>query len=176
MCLNSGTNFKLLDQILDPQPALSRNEVLQQKDVSKKEPRDSRNLYLAKEGTILAGTPAAEGVSQSDLAKRLRLEQSKSQSLKNLNRFVSMERLTVHNIPPSYDSVKLREVVTKACGLKVCQHESLHKNKLIQNYQQQNYFSRMSVESCVKISQRLVIHWENQKDTDFYHSEHMMKH
>lgn len=129
MCLNSGTNFKLLDQILDPQPAISRNEVLQKKDVNKNEPRDSRNLYLAKEGTILAGTPAAEGVTQSDLAKRLRLEQSKSQSLKNLNRFVATERLTVHNIPPSYDSAKLRKVVTKACGLKVCHYESFNQNK-----------------------------------------------
>lgn len=119
MCLNAGTTFKLLDQILDPRPALSRNEVHQKQESKKKEPRDSRNLYLAKEGTILAGTPAAEGVSASDLAKRLRLEQSKNQSLKNLNRFVSMERVTIHNIPPSYDSAKLRKVIVKACGLKV---------------------------------------------------------
>lgn len=119
MCLKAGTSFKLLDQILDPQAALSRNEVLQKKETKQKQPTDSRNLYLSKEGSILAGTPAAEGVSQSDLAKRLRLEQSKNQSLKNLNRFVSTERLTVHNIPPSYDSGKLRKVITKACGLKV---------------------------------------------------------
>lgn len=121
MCVNAGTSFKLLDQILDPQPALSRNEVQQKKETKKKQPSDSRNLYLAKEGTILAGTPAAEGVSASDLAKRLRLEQSKNQSLKNLNRFVSMERLTIHNIPPSYDSAKLRKNIVKACGLKVIQ-------------------------------------------------------
>lgn len=119
MCLNAGTSFKLLDQILDPQPALSRNEIQQKKSGDTKPQRDSRNLYLAKEGTILAGTPAAEGVSASDLAKRLRLEQSKNQSLKNLNRFVSKERLTVHNIPPSYDNAKLRKVIVKACGLKV---------------------------------------------------------
>lgn len=120
MCLNAGTTFKLLDQILDPQAALSRNEIQQKQETKKKQPSDSRNLYLAKEGVILAGTPAAEGVSASDLAKRLRLEQSKSQSLKNLNRFVSMERLTVHNIPPSYDDAKLRKVIIKSCGLKVC--------------------------------------------------------
>lgn len=119
MCLNAGTTFKLLDQILDPQPALSRNEIQQKKNTQKKQPSDSRNLYLAKEGLISAGTPAAEGVSASDLAKRLRLEQSKTQSLKNLNRFVAMERLTVHNIPPSYDDAKLRKVITKACALKV---------------------------------------------------------
>lgn len=119
MCLNAGTSFKLLDQVLDPRAALSRNEIEQKKNTAKKQPSDSRNLYLAKEGTILAGTPAAEGVSASDLAKRLRLEQSKNQSLKNLNRFVSKERLTIHNIPPSYDSAKLRKVLVKASNLKV---------------------------------------------------------
>lgn len=122
MCVGAGTSFKLLDQILDPQPALSRNEITQKQETKKKQPSDSRNLYLAKEGAILAGTPAAEGISSSDLAKRLRLEQSKSQSLKNLNRFVAMERLTVHNIPPSYDSAKLRKVIVKACGLKVSRY------------------------------------------------------
>lgn len=119
MCLNAGTSFKLLDQVLDPQAALSRNEIQQKKDTKAKQPTDSRNLYLAKEGLILAGTPAAEGVSQSDLSKRLRLEHSKNQSLRNLNRFVAMERLTVHNIPPSFDSMKLRKVIVKGCGLKV---------------------------------------------------------
>lgn len=119
MCLNAGTSFKLLDQILDPREALSRNEVQQKKTPARTPLKDSRNLYLAKEGLILAGTPAAEGVSQSDLSKRLRLEQSKNQSLKNLNRFISMERLTVHNIPPSYDSSKLRQVIAKGSGLKV---------------------------------------------------------
>lgn len=120
MCLNAGTSFKLLDQILDPHPALSRHEVQQkQENKQKKEPVDSRNLYLLKEGMISAGSPAAEGVSASDMAKRLRLEQSKSQQVKNLNRFVSKERLTVHNIPPSYDSAKFRKVITKASGLKV---------------------------------------------------------
>lgn len=119
MCLNAGTSFKLLEQILDPHPALSRNDAQQKKNTAPLHTKDSRNLYLAKEGLIVAGTPAAEGVSQSDLSKRLRLEQSKNQSLKNLNRFISMERLTVHNIPPTYDSTKLRQVITKACSLKV---------------------------------------------------------
>lgn len=119
MCVNAGTSFKLHDQVLDPQMALSRNDIEQKKNAEQKQPRDSRNLYLAKEGTILAGTPAAESVSASDLAKRLRLEQSKNQSLKNLNRFVSRERLTIHNIPPSYDDAKLRKIIIKSCGLRV---------------------------------------------------------
>lgn len=119
MCLNAGTSFKLHDQVLDPLAAISRNDVQQKKKNTQPQTKDTRNLYLAKEGLIVAGTAAAEGVSQSDLSKRLRLEQSKNQSLKNLNRFLSLERLTVHNIPPSYDSAKLRQVITKACSLKV---------------------------------------------------------
>jgi len=37
---------------------------------AKTEVEDRRNLYLAKEGEILAGTPAAEGVSDADMNKR----------------------------------------------------------------------------------------------------------
>lgn len=129
MCLSAGTSFKLFDQVLDPHAALSRNDIQQKADSKKKEPADSRNLYLAKEGLILTSTPAAEGVSQSDMAKRLRLEQSKTQLLRNLNRFVSKERLTVHNIPPSYDSTKFRNVVTKACGLKPKECRIMRENK-----------------------------------------------
>lgn len=129
MCLSAGTSFKLLDQVLDPHSALSRHDIQQKADSKKKEPADSRNLYLVKEGLIVTGTPAAEGVSQSDMAKRLRLEQSKTQMLKNLNRFVSKDRLTVHNIPPSYDSTKFRNVVIKACGLKPKECRIMRENK-----------------------------------------------
>ncbi|KAI3681263.1 hypothetical protein L6452_36053 [Arctium lappa] len=37
---------------------------------TKKEEHDHRNLYLAKEGVIIEGTPAAQGVSDSDMSKR----------------------------------------------------------------------------------------------------------
>lgn len=132
MCLNSGTSFKLLDQILDPVPALSRNDInVKQESKKKNEPVDSRNLYLAKEGLIAANTPAAEGVSPSDISKRLFLEQSKHQLLKDLNRFVSMDRLTVHNIPPTFDDDRLRKAVEKTSKLKVipcfCHHIDYYK-------------------------------------------------
>lgn len=129
MCCSAGTSFKLFDQVLDPHAALSRHEVQQKAENNKKEPADSRNLYLVKEGLILAGTPAAEGVSQADMAKRLRLEQSKSQLLRNLNRFVSKDRLTIHNIPPSFDSVKLRKIISKVSGLKPKECRVMRENK-----------------------------------------------
>lgn len=130
--MSAGTSFKLLDQVLDPHAALTRNDIKEKQDSkTKKEPTDSRNLYLAKEGVIAAGTPAAEGVSQSDMSKRLFMEQSKAQMLKNLNRFVSMDRLSVHNIPPTYDNVRLRKVIEKASKLKVCYKKSKDFTKFV---------------------------------------------
>lgn len=65
---------------------------------------------------ILANTKAAEGVSAADMAKRLQLEQYKTQMLRNLNMFVSRYRLVVHNIPPSWDDAKLRELFKRHAG------------------------------------------------------------
>lgn len=76
----------------------------------KKFPKDNRNLYLVREGVIVAGSPAAEGVSEGDMSKRLQLEHWKTQTLRNLNKFVSPIRLVVHNIPPFVDDNKLRQI------------------------------------------------------------------
>lgn len=120
MCLQAGTEFKLLDQVLDPVVAVTRHDIKKKFDESKNHnPADTRNLYLTKEGMITAGSKAAEDVSPGDMAKRLRLEQVKTQMLRDLNRFVSRERLTVHNIPESYDSAKLRRIVEMHTKLKV---------------------------------------------------------
>lgn len=120
MCLQAGTEFKLLDQVMDPVVAVTRHDIKKKFDESKNHnPADSRNLYLTKEGMITAGSKAAEEVSPGDMAKRLRLEQIKTQMLRDLNRFVSRERLTVHNIPESYDAEKLRRVVEMHTKLKV---------------------------------------------------------
>ncbi|XP_052871714.1 RNA-binding protein 28 [Anopheles cruzii] len=95
-------------------------EALRKKDVSEREKarlgrqaKDSRNLYLLKEGLIMAGSPAAKDVSKPDMAQRLRLEQRNNEMLKNYNRFVSRERLTVHNIPEQFTSDDLRNMVLK---------------------------------------------------------------
>lgn len=86
---NSGKNeLILMDSIIEPHLALARDKIkekLENKN-SKTTTTDSRNLYLAKEGLIMAGSKAAEGVSASDMAKRHKLEKIKTQILKNLNR------------------------------------------------------------------------------------------
>lgn len=65
---------------------------------------------------ILAGTKAAEGVSASDMAKRLQLEQYKTQMLRNLNMYISRERLIIHNLPATWDDNKLRILFKKYAG------------------------------------------------------------
>ncbi|GMH18168.1 hypothetical protein Nepgr_020009 [Nepenthes gracilis] len=61
---------------------------------SKNENHDHRNLYLAKEGLILEGTPAAEGVSASDMAKRQMLERKKMIKLQSPNFHLCIDAVT----------------------------------------------------------------------------------
>lgn len=62
---------------------------------------------------VLAGSPASVGVSTADMAKRLQIEQWKSQILRNLNMFVSRVRLVVHNLPSTLKDDKLRKIVER---------------------------------------------------------------
>nr|XP_017010453.2 RNA-binding protein 28 [Drosophila takahashii] len=120
LCLQAGTEFKLMDEVLDPHPALSREEMKskQTQDNKKDDSKDSRNLYLAREGLIMSGAKAADGVSASDMAKRHELEQVKTQVLKNLNRFVSRNRLSIHNLPLNYDNEKLKQMAQTYTGFR----------------------------------------------------------
>ncbi|KAJ8982641.1 hypothetical protein NQ317_019042, partial [Molorchus minor] len=52
-------------------------------------------------------TKAAEGVSEGDVVQRLQIEQYKTQMLRNLNMFVSRERLVVHEFASFLDDKKL---------------------------------------------------------------------
>ncbi|XP_028765633.1 RNA-binding protein 28 isoform X2 [Neltuma alba] len=70
---------------------------------------DHRNLYLAKEGLILEGTPAAEGVSASDMLKRQELERKKATKLQSPNFHVSRTRLVIYNLPKSMTEKELKK-------------------------------------------------------------------
>jgi len=82
----------------------------QQAERKRKEVKDGRNLYLAREGMIREGTQAAVGVSEKDMEKRRQVDKYKKNMLKNLNMFVSNVRLCIRNLPPSYDDKKLRKL------------------------------------------------------------------
>ncbi|XP_045520454.1 RNA-binding protein 28 [Pieris brassicae] len=100
------SELRLDGQVMLVKPALKRENLVK----DKKQPKDNRNLYLVKEGVVVAGTKAAVGLSASDMAKRLALERSKTQMLKNLNRFVSRYRLVVSNLTPNYTDTTLRSL------------------------------------------------------------------
>ncbi|XP_012255733.2 RNA-binding protein 28 [Athalia rosae] len=123
-CLSAGTELRLHDQVLDPHKALDRNEIQNKSELKKQKATDSRNLYLVKEGVILAGSPAAVGVSASDMAHRLQLEQWKSQMLRNLNMFISRVRLVVHNLPITVDDKRLRDIFQNHSGPKAVIREA----------------------------------------------------
>ncbi|KAH0728606.1 hypothetical protein KY284_004471 [Solanum tuberosum] len=81
---------------------------------TKKEDNDHRNLYLAKEGLILEGTPSAEGVSVSDMSKRKGLQEKKIIKLKSPNFHVSRTRLIMYNIPKSMTEKQLKTLCIDA--------------------------------------------------------------
>lgn len=110
-CLSAGTELQMEDQVLEAQRALDKNEIENKANSKHQRHKDSRNLYLVKEGVILAGSPASVGVSATDMAKRLQIEQWKSQILRNLNMFVSRVRLVIHNLPPTLDDIKFKKIV-----------------------------------------------------------------
>ncbi|MED6155897.1 hypothetical protein PIB30_009673 [Stylosanthes scabra] len=81
---------------------------------AKNEVHDHRNLYLAKEGLILEGTPAAEGVSASDMLKRQQLEKKKKTKLQSPNFHVSRTRLIIYNVPKSMSEKELKKLCIDA--------------------------------------------------------------
>uniref|UniRef100_A0A9J7XGG4 RNA binding motif protein 28 n=1 Tax=Cyprinus carpio carpio TaxID=630221 RepID=A0A9J7XGG4_CYPCA len=97
-------------------PAVNREDAAKFKDKKVKTHTGSRNLYLAREGLIRAGTNAAEGVSEADMAKRTRFEELKRAKLKDISIYVSKTRLCVHNLPKSVDQQKLQKLCLSAAG------------------------------------------------------------
>ncbi|CAA6662851.1 unnamed protein product [Spirodela intermedia] len=83
----------------------------------KAQDHDLRNLYLSKEGEILAGTPAAEGVSESDMNKRAKLVQKKKMTLESTNFHVSKTRLIIYNLPKTMTENKLKALCRNAVKL-----------------------------------------------------------
>uniref|UniRef100_A0A7N5KH74 RNA binding motif protein 28 n=1 Tax=Ailuropoda melanoleuca TaxID=9646 RepID=A0A7N5KH74_AILME len=111
-----GGGLKLDGRQLRVDLAVTRDEAAKLQTKKVKKPTGTRNLYLAREGLIRAGTKAAEGVSAADMAKRERFELLKHQKLKDQNIFVSQTRLCLHNLPKGVDDKKLRKLLLNATG------------------------------------------------------------
>ncbi|XP_036282028.1 RNA-binding protein 28 isoform X5 [Pipistrellus kuhlii] len=111
-----GGGLKLDGRQLKVDLAVTRDEAAKLRTKKVKKPTGTRNLYLAREGLIRAGTKAAEGVSAADMAKRERFELLKHQKLKDQNIFVSRTRLCLHNLPKAVDDKQLRKLLLTATG------------------------------------------------------------
>ncbi|XP_041794495.1 RNA-binding protein 28 isoform X2 [Chelmon rostratus] len=94
--------------------AVSREDASKLKVNKVKVETGTRNLYLAREGMVRAGTKAAEGVPEADMVKRTRFEEIKRGKLRDINVFVSKTRLCVHNLPKSVDNKKLKALCLQA--------------------------------------------------------------
>ncbi|XP_028287295.1 RNA-binding protein 28 isoform X2 [Parambassis ranga] len=94
--------------------AVGREEAAKLKTDKKKVETGTRNLYLAREGLIRAGTKAAEGVPEADMVKRTRFEEIKRAKLRDINVFVSKTRLCIHNLPKSVHNKKLKDLCLQA--------------------------------------------------------------
>uniref|UniRef100_A0A182Y9F1 RRM domain-containing protein n=1 Tax=Anopheles stephensi TaxID=30069 RepID=A0A182Y9F1_ANOST len=122
--------LKVRDQYVEIMPALRKTDIAnREKAKQEKRAKDSRNLYLLKEGLIMAGSPAAKDVSKADMAQRLRLEQRSNEILKNFNRFVARDRLTIHNIPQNYVNEDLRKMIVKFTSYKPKECRVMRENR-----------------------------------------------
>ncbi|KAE8296377.1 RNA-binding protein 28 RNA-binding motif protein 28 [Larimichthys crocea] len=94
--------------------AVTREDAVKLKTNKVKVETGTRNLYLAREGLIRAGTKAAEGVPEADMVKRERFEEIKRTKLRDINIYVSRTRLCVHNLPKAVDNKKLKALCLQA--------------------------------------------------------------
>ncbi|PON77404.1 Splicing factor-like protein [Trema orientale] len=112
----SGLGIFLKGRQLTVLKALDKKSA-HEKEVNKaknEDHHDHRNLYLAKEGLILEGTPAAEGVSADDMLKRQMLERKKTEKLRSPNFHVSRTRLVIYNLPKSMNEKELKKLCIDA--------------------------------------------------------------
>lgn len=75
---------------------------------------DKRNQHLMYEGRIVPGDPAAEGVSDAEMAKRKKLFEKKLEKMADTNNKVSRTRLAVFNIPPGTTTGQIRKIFAVA--------------------------------------------------------------
>ncbi|XP_075875248.1 RNA-binding protein 28 isoform X3 [Nelusetta ayraudi] len=117
--------------------AVSKEDATKLKVNKVKVETGTRNLYLAREGLIRAGTSAAEGVSEADKAKRARFEDLKRTKLRDINVYVSKTRLCVHNLPKFVDNKKLRAVclaaVKETKGVRIVECRVMYDKKPVKN-------------------------------------------
>lgn len=91
-------------------------DIIQDRKAAEHEPKDNRNLALAKEGVIYPNSYESKEVSKADMIRRQKLEESNRLKLQILHYFVSPTRLSVHNLPIKCSDDELKALFQKAVG------------------------------------------------------------
>ncbi|KAH7661916.1 nucleolar protein 4 [Dioscorea alata] len=108
-------------------------------DKMKVEVHDRRNLYLAQEGEILPGTPAAEGVSEADMKKREMLSKKKKQKLRSPKFHISRTRLVIYNLPKTMTQKEVMKLCIDAVLSKASkQNPVIEKVKILKDAKKGN--------------------------------------
>ncbi|XWS54955.1 hypothetical protein CRYUN_Cryun10bG0133800 [Craigia yunnanensis] len=111
----SGLGIFLKGRQLKVLKALDRKSAHDKElEKAKVEEHDHRNLYLAKEGLIVEGTPAAKDVSASDMERRKMLHEKKMTKLQSPNFHVSKTRLVIYNLPKSMTEKEVKQLCIDA--------------------------------------------------------------
>lgn len=111
----AGLGVLLKGRQLKIMKALDRNAAQhKEEENAKKGDHDNRNLYLAEEGLIMEGTPAAEGVSAGDMSKRKGLQEKKIVKLQSPNFHISKTRLIIYNLPKSMTEKEFKQICINA--------------------------------------------------------------
>ncbi|XP_040377827.1 RNA-binding protein 28 isoform X2 [Oryza brachyantha] len=106
---------------------------------AKNEVEDRRNLYLTKEGEILAGTPAAEGVSDADMNKRSWLARRKAEMLQSPKFHVSRTRLIIYNLPKTMNINDVKKLCREAVISRARkQNPTIRKVNILKNEKKSN--------------------------------------
>uniref|UniRef100_A0A1D1YCC0 RNA-binding protein 28 n=2 Tax=Anthurium amnicola TaxID=1678845 RepID=A0A1D1YCC0_9ARAE len=131
----ASTGITMKGRHLSVMKALDKDSAhKKQLEKKKAEVHDHRNLYLANEGEILTGTPAAEGVSVSDMNKRARLATKKMMMLQSSNFHVSRTRLIIYNLPKTITEDELKVLCRDAVLSRASkQNPVIHQAKLLKD-------------------------------------------
>lgn len=100
---------KICDEPILILPPKDRQEIL-----DRMEKKDKRNIHLLWEGHIKPGDPAAEGVSEADMAKRKKLFDTKKKKLADVNFSIVPTRLCVFNVPEGIECGRVRKIFAVA--------------------------------------------------------------
>ena len=116
---DQSEHFEMDSRRIQIDMAVSRekaSDLIVERKRAENEPKDNRNLVLAKEGIIYPNSYEAKDVSKADMIRRQKLEEGNKLKLQILHYFVSPTRLSVHNLPIKCTDQELRQIFQTAIG------------------------------------------------------------